>query len=127
MYIRFLRVYVIIGQIKTKQTRDLQFPHVPLSVYQVSGEYAMLWHAAQAGAFELRDGVMESLIAFRRAGLSSEWCAGKSSHMEMSFLPLILIFFQVAILLSRTLFHTILNGSRLGWYKNIYSKTAPTR
>lgn len=45
-----------------------QFPHVPLSVYQVSGEYAMLWHAAKAGAFDLRDAVMEALIAFRRAG-----------------------------------------------------------
>lgn len=27
---------------------------VPVAVYQVSGEYAMLWHAAQAGAFDLQ-------------------------------------------------------------------------
>lgn len=46
-----------------------QFPHVPLSAYQVSGEYAMIYHAAQAGAFELRDAVMESFVAFRRAGM----------------------------------------------------------
>ena len=32
----------------------LQFPHLPLAVYQVSGEYAMLYHAAQAGALGLK-------------------------------------------------------------------------
>lgn len=41
---------------------------VPVAAYQVSGEYAMLWHAAQAGAFDLRAGVLESWTAFRRAG-----------------------------------------------------------
>jgi porphobilinogen synthase len=41
---------------------------VPVAAYQVSGEYAMLWHAAQAGAFELRAGVTEAWTAFRRAG-----------------------------------------------------------
>jgi porphobilinogen synthase len=34
---------------------------VPVAVYQVSGEYAMLWHAAAAGAFDLRRAVTESL------------------------------------------------------------------
>jgi porphobilinogen synthase len=43
---------------------------VPVAVYQVSGEYAMLWHAAAAGAFDLRRAVMESLVAFRRAGVT---------------------------------------------------------
>eukprot|EP01092_Planopodium_desertum_P015521 TRINITY_DN8250_c0_g1_i1.p1 TRINITY_DN8250_c0_g1~~TRINITY_DN8250_c0_g1_i1.p1 ORF type:complete len:137 (-),score=17.31 TRINITY_DN8250_c0_g1_i1:15-425(-) len=41
---------------------------LPLACYQVSGEYAMLWHAAAAGAFKLKDAVMESLISLRRAG-----------------------------------------------------------
>jgi porphobilinogen synthase len=44
--------------------------HVPVAVYQVSGEYAMLWHAAAAGAFDLRRAVMESLVGFRRAGVT---------------------------------------------------------
>lgn len=45
-----------------------RFPHHPLAVYQVSGEYAMLWHAARANAFDLRAAVMESLMGMRRAG-----------------------------------------------------------
>ena len=40
----------------------------PLAVYNVSGEFAMLWHGAQAGAFDLKAAVMESMTAFRRAG-----------------------------------------------------------
>lgn len=44
------------------------FPHHPLAVYQVSGEYAMLWHAAHANAFDLRAAVIESLLGMRRAG-----------------------------------------------------------
>lgn len=44
--------------------------NVPVAVYQVSGEYAMLWHAATAGAFEMKRAVMESLVAFQRAGVS---------------------------------------------------------
>lgn len=41
---------------------------VPVAVYQVSGEYAMLHHAAEMGAFDLQEGVMESLVGMRRAG-----------------------------------------------------------
>jgi porphobilinogen synthase len=41
---------------------------VPVAAYQVSGEYAMLQHAAAAGAFDLRSAVMESLTGIRRAG-----------------------------------------------------------
>ena len=41
---------------------------VPTFVYQVSGEYAMIEHAAAAGAGE-RDALMlETLLAFKRAG-----------------------------------------------------------
>ncbi|XP_066569428.1 delta-aminolevulinic acid dehydratase isoform X2 [Amia ocellicauda] len=50
--------------------REVKDKHcaVPLAVYHVSGEFAMLWHGAQAGAFELRAAVMEAMTAFRRAG-----------------------------------------------------------
>ncbi|MBP7274600.1 MAG: porphobilinogen synthase [Kiritimatiellae bacterium] len=41
---------------------------VPVLAYQVSGEYAMLHHAAAAGAFDLRAAVEESLLGLRRAG-----------------------------------------------------------
>ena len=40
----------------------------PTAVYQVSGEYAMLKAAAQNGWLDERAGVMETLIAFKRAG-----------------------------------------------------------
>ncbi|KAG8265423.1 Endoplasmic reticulum chaperone BiP [Homalodisca vitripennis] len=35
---------------------------------KVSGEYAMIYHAAKAGSFSLEDGVRETLTSFRRAG-----------------------------------------------------------
>jgi len=41
---------------------------VPTYVYQVSGEYAMLKAAAQNGWLNERATVMESLLAFKRAG-----------------------------------------------------------
>ncbi len=41
---------------------------VPTFAYQVSGEYAMLRFAAQAGAFEYEPALMEALLCFRRAG-----------------------------------------------------------
>jgi len=43
--------------------------HTPIACYHVSGEYAMLWHAAKAGAFDLRTAVIETLKGFRRAGV----------------------------------------------------------
>lgn len=50
-----------------KQTKDL-FPHIPLFIYQVSGEYAMLYHAAANGALDLRVALFEILTSMRRAG-----------------------------------------------------------
>lgn len=44
---------------------------VPIAVYQVSGEYAMLKLAAQAGAIDERSCVLESMLAFRRAGATA--------------------------------------------------------
>jgi len=41
---------------------------LPVLAYQVSGEYAMLRHAADQGAFAFRDAYLESLVAIRRAG-----------------------------------------------------------
>ncbi len=41
---------------------------LPLAAYQVSGEYAMMKFAAQAGAIGEDDILMESLLAFKRAG-----------------------------------------------------------
>jgi len=41
---------------------------VPIACYHVSGEYAMLWHAASAGAFDLKTAVFETLKGMRRAG-----------------------------------------------------------
>ena len=46
------------------------FP-LPIAVYQVSGEYAMLKLASQAGSLDERSAVLESMIAFRRAGACS--------------------------------------------------------
>ncbi|CAM9679846.1 unnamed protein product [Bubo scandiacus] len=50
--------------------RDVKARHPthPLAVYHVSGEFAMLWHGAQAGAFTLEAAVREAVTAFRRAG-----------------------------------------------------------
>ncbi len=44
---------------------------LPIISYQVSGEYAMLKHAAKAGAFNFDEVFYESLIAFKRAGASA--------------------------------------------------------
>ena len=40
----------------------------PIACYQVSGEFAMLHHAAEAGAFDLKPSVLEALNGMRRAG-----------------------------------------------------------
>jgi porphobilinogen synthase len=41
---------------------------VPTFAYQVSGEYAMIEHAAAAGAAEREPLILETLLAFKRAG-----------------------------------------------------------
>ena len=43
---------------------------VPVYAYQVSGEYAMIEAAAAAGAGDRDALVLETLLAFRRAGAS---------------------------------------------------------
>ncbi len=51
-------------------TRELQFPTF---AYQVSGEYAMIQAAAANGWLDLDMAMMESLLAFKRAGASGIW------------------------------------------------------
>ncbi|MCF8474499.1 MAG: porphobilinogen synthase [Emcibacter sp.] len=51
-------------------TSELAFPTY---AYQVSGEYAMLHAAAQNGWLDLDKVMMESLLAFKRAGASGIW------------------------------------------------------
>ncbi len=41
---------------------------LPVAAYNVSGEYAMIAHAARAGAFEERAAALEALTSIRRAG-----------------------------------------------------------
>jgi len=41
---------------------------VPTFAYQVSGEYAMIEHAAAAGAADRHALILETLLAFKRAG-----------------------------------------------------------
>ena len=43
---------------------------VPTFAYQVSGEYAMIEHAAAAGAGDRDALILETLLAFKRAGAS---------------------------------------------------------
>ena len=49
-------------------TRVKEAFRVPTVAFQVSGEYAMLAAAAEAGAFEMREAGLEALISFKRAG-----------------------------------------------------------
>lgn len=50
-----------------KQTKEA-YPNHPLFIYQVSGEYAMLYHGAKNGAFELEAALNETILSMRRAG-----------------------------------------------------------
>lgn len=50
-----------------RQTKD-SYPEYPLFIYQVSGEYAMLYHGAQNGAINLKMVLTEVLVSMRRAG-----------------------------------------------------------
>ncbi|VVC25520.1 Aldolase-type TIM barrel,Delta-aminolevulinic acid dehydratase [Cinara cedri] len=52
----------IVRQIKNNH------PNIPLFIYQVSGEYAMIHHAVQGGVYGLKEGLTEILRSMRRAG-----------------------------------------------------------
>jgi porphobilinogen synthase len=49
-----------------RQVRDMV--DVPVAAYQVSGEYAMVEHAAAAGAIDRERAILETLASIRRAG-----------------------------------------------------------
>ena len=42
--------------------------HLPLAVYNVSGEYSMLKMAAKAGVIDYNRVMMETMLGFKRAG-----------------------------------------------------------
>ncbi|XP_076293461.1 porphobilinogen synthase isoform X1 [Lasioglossum baleicum] len=50
-----------------RHTKD-SHPEYPMFVYQVSGEYAMLYHGAKNGALNLENVLNEVLLSMRRAG-----------------------------------------------------------
>ncbi|KAI9347985.1 hypothetical protein DFJ73DRAFT_449149 [Zopfochytrium polystomum] len=50
-----------------RDTKEL-VPDLPIAIYQVSGEYAMIYYAAQNKVFDLRAGVMEATESALRAG-----------------------------------------------------------
>lgn len=87
-----------------RQTKD-QFPHIPLFIYQVSGEYAMLYHGAKAGAIDLDAVLMETLTSMRRAGTISsiaQHCRVDSHDFPWFFFCLF-VRLQEATVLSPTL------------------------
>ena len=47
---------------------------VPTLAYQVSGEYAMIWAAAERGWLDGERALLESLLAFKRAGADGVFC-----------------------------------------------------
>jgi len=65
----------------------LQYPNYPLAMYQVSGEYAMFWHASMAGAIDLRKVLMETLEGMRRSGIQhgTVYTAVKKNHRYRYF------------------------------------------
>ncbi len=66
-----------------RQVRD--FVDVPVAAYQVSGEYAMITHAAAAGLIDLDRAILESLISIRRAGadiILSYWAADVARRLR---------------------------------------------
>lgn len=50
------------------QRISTHFPEIPLSAYQVSGEYALIKQGAKAGILDEKKAIIESLTAIKRAG-----------------------------------------------------------
>lgn len=68
-----------------RQIRD-QFD-LPLAAYQVSGEYAMMYHAAEAKAMDRDRAMLESLRAIDRAGADwvvTYWAAEAAAYFSQS-------------------------------------------
>lgn len=67
----------IVREIKTRF-------EVPVFAYQVSGEYAQIVFAGQAGAIDQRAAMIESLVAFKRAG-----CSGVLTYFALEMAKLL--------------------------------------
>lgn len=67
----------IVREIKTRF-------EVPVFAYQVSGEYAQIVFAGQAGAINQRAAMIESLVAFKRAG-----CSGVLTYFALEMAKLL--------------------------------------
>lgn len=63
-----LMVKPVMAYMDVLKTLKDKYPSYPMFVYQVSGEYAMIYSGSQSGAFELKAVLMEILSSLRRAG-----------------------------------------------------------
>jgi porphobilinogen synthase len=55
--------------------RDAAMQHkLPILAYQVSGEFACIYHASQANCFDFSNALLESLLAIKRSGARSIFC-----------------------------------------------------
>ena len=45
-------------------------PGVPIAAYQTSGEYSMLYYAAEKGVFDLNEILIENITAYKWAGVN---------------------------------------------------------
>lgn len=63
-----LMVKPVMAYMDILKTLKEKYPEYPMFVYQVSGEYAMIYSGAKSGAFELKAVLMEILASLRRAG-----------------------------------------------------------
>ncbi|VEN44532.1 unnamed protein product [Callosobruchus maculatus] len=63
-----LMVKPVMAYMDVLKTVKDAYPNHPMFVYQVSGEYAMIYWAAQKGVFDLRVALTEILSSLRRAG-----------------------------------------------------------
>lgn len=64
-----LMVKPVMAYMDILRTIKDRYPEYPMFVYQVSGEYSMIYSGANTGAFELKAVLMEILLSLRRAGL----------------------------------------------------------
>lgn len=67
-----LMVKPILAYMDILKTLKDKHPEYPMFVYQVSGEYAMIYRGAESGAFDLQVILIEILSSLRRAGTKSE-------------------------------------------------------
>lgn len=64
----FLMVKPVLSYMDILKEVKETYPEYPMFVYQVSGEYAMIYNAAKEGALDLKVALWEILVSLRRAG-----------------------------------------------------------